>query len=562
MQKTELLEPSFAEVLKAVEQSDLPTSKQSAWACSLRQIANSLTKPVSAIPARWTNARFAIARLQPAQVGANPKTLANHKSNVKAALVWFAGAKDLPSRGVPLGADWAVLRDRLSDRRTRSILYSLMRYCSAKQISPLALTEDVLDGYMQYRAEATALACDSAARRSIARQWNACRSTIDGWPDIRLSEPPIKTPSGPAWDQFPEGLRQDVEAHLRRKTKVRKNAKGKRIRGCKPSTIRRCRAELVAAARKAVQIGVAIETLTSLGALVHPDVAERVLDAYWAEDGAEPKIYTIDLGWKFLSIARELGCCEEEALERLDDARASLEDYRPEDFMTEKNMAIIRQVTTSTIWPQVVRLPDALLKEARGIRYQSPVKAAVMAQVGVAIAVLTFAPIRLSNLAHIKLNENLILPHSGQALLVFRRYDVKNDVPLEFPIDTELAVLIDDYIQNFRPTLLRGANGDWLFPGEKRGPKDAKTLSGQITDRVQKAIGFSITAHQFRHAAAALWLTHHPGDYETVRRMLGHRNIQTTVNFYCGLETKQANAMFGSLVRGLIELETESEPVA
>jgi len=79
---------------------------------------------------------------------------------------------------------------------------------------------------------------------------------------------------------------------------------------------------------------------------------------------------------------------------------------------------------------------------------------------------------------------------------------------------------------------------------------------------VQKAIGFSITAHQFRHAAAALWLTHHPGDYETVRRMLGHRNIQTTVNFYCGLETTQANAMFGSLVRGLIEFETESEPVA
>jgi integrase len=57
--------------------------------------------------------------------------------------------------------------------------------------------------------------------------------------------------------------------------------------------------------------------------------------------------------------------------------------------------------------------------------------------------------------------------------------------------------------------------------------------------------------HQFRHAAAAIWLQHKPGDYETVRRILGHRNIQTTINFYCGLETLQANRDFGNLVRKL-----------
>jgi hypothetical protein len=34
-----------------------------------------------------------------------------------------------------------------------------------------------------------------------------------------------------------------------------------------------------------------------------------------------------------------------------------------------------------------------------------------------------------------------------------------------------------------------------------------------------------------------------------VRRILGHRNIQTTINFYCGLETMQANKIFGDIVR-------------
>jgi integrase len=201
------------------------------------------------------------------------------------------------------------------------------------------------------------------------------------------------------------------------------------------------------------------------------------------------------------------------------------------------------------------------MKEAHNIKHQSPVKAAVMAQIAVAIAILTFAPIRLGNLAKIKLDENLIRPMVGQALLVFRRYDVKNRVDLEFPLDDGLVLLINDYVDNFRPALLRGGKGGWLFPGGELPSKDPRTLSEQISERIQKALGFSITAHQFRHAAAALWLKHHPGDYETVRRMLGHRNLQTTMNFYCGLETTQANKMFGGLVRGLMKFEPEEEPV-
>jgi integrase len=84
---------------------------------------------------------------------------------------------------------------------------------------------------------------------------------------------------------------------------------------------------------------------------------------------------------------------------------------------------------------------------------------------------------------------------------------------------------------------MRGSNEDWLFPGSEGGSKDAHLFGIQITNRIQKVTGLRITLHQYRHAAAAVYLKHHPGDYETVRRFLGHRNIRTTVKFYCGLET-------------------------
>jgi integrase len=81
------------------------------------------------------------------------------------------------------------------------------------------------------------------------------------------------------------------------------------------------------------------------------------------------------------------------------------------------------------------------------------------------------------------------------------------------------------------------------------------TFSQQITVRIQKAVGLRVTVHQFRHAAAAIYLKHRPGDYETVRRLLGHRDIQTTIRFYCGLETLQATEEFGKLIRQQITFD-------
>ena len=90
--------------------------------------------------------------------------------------------------------------------------------------------------------------------------------------------------------------------------------------------------------------------------------------------------------------------------------------------------------------------------------------------------------------------------------------------------------------------------------GGREGEEDDETTP-QITQSVQKATVLRLTAHQFRHAAAALMLQHDPGNYEWVRRVLGHRNIRTTINFYIGLETTQANERFGQIVREHVRFE-------
>jgi hypothetical protein len=61
-------------------------------------------------------------------------------------------------------------------------------------------------------------------------------------------------------------------------TEIRKSRTGRHIKPLRASTIRGRRAELQAAARMAVKIGIAIEKLDSLRALLKPKVTERILD--------------------------------------------------------------------------------------------------------------------------------------------------------------------------------------------------------------------------------------------------------------------------------------------
>src|SRR5512139_2794884 len=113
---TTLLEPSFVDLIAAVEQTDeLSEQRRRHWVCSLRQVAKWLDRPAAVIPARWMSVRMLVAQLHHARVGVTAKTLANHRSNVRAALRWFGKEHDVPGHGAHLSADWLRIRDALDE---------------------------------------------------------------------------------------------------------------------------------------------------------------------------------------------------------------------------------------------------------------------------------------------------------------------------------------------------------------------------------------------------------------------------------------------------------------
>ena len=123
-----LLEPSFADLVAALEQAaNLPVQTRRHWVCSVRQVAKWLDRPAVKLPARWNAVRLSVGHLHYARVGVTAKTLANHKSNLRAALRWFGNEHNVPQMGARLTPEWARFRDGL-ERPIRDRLYNFIRY--------------------------------------------------------------------------------------------------------------------------------------------------------------------------------------------------------------------------------------------------------------------------------------------------------------------------------------------------------------------------------------------------------------------------------------------------
>ena len=549
-----LIEPSLDDAIQMIAAStEIPNQTKRHWMTSVRQFAKVVDRPLEVIPARYSAVRNDLANWHHVPSGLTPKTVINHRSNVKGMLLWLGREKGVPEHGAPLSAEWEELRALVKDPLHRSRLSSFMRFCSANNITPL-VDEVVVDRFMDYRTRCGKPA-DAAFRRLLARAWNANIATIPGWPKRRLEEPPVKSAVEIDWEQFHKGLRRDVDRYEDSLKRVRKSRSGRHIKPLRPTTLRARRAELHAAARMAVKVGVRIEKLDSLRSMLKPSVAEKILDAYWERNGIKPRLYTVYLARRFVAIAKETKCLGDADCERLSEMWRRLYDERPAEGLTNKNLEFLRKVLTPGVWGRVLKLPMAMMAEARRCQQHAPIRAAVIAQMAVAIAILAVAPVRLANLTSIRLGTNLQKPDGPDSdyWLHFTPEDTKNNVRLEFVFKEYLTQLIDEYVRDYWPTLLRGRKEDYLFPGLRDGAKGKISFSVQITKRIYKATGLKMTVHQFRHAAGAIILKNRPGEFELVRQILGHRSIATTMRCYVGLETIQASEIFTNMIMDEID---------
>lgn len=227
--------------------------------------------------------------------------------------------------------------------------------------------------------------------------------------------------------------------------------------------------------------------------------------------------------------------------------------HRRDRRMTPKNRTRIRQFTGALTRADWLCYGERLVNAAFAL---SPKRAALRCQTALIHEIMLVAPLRLTNLVQLRIGVNLVWQQAARQdrlFLVIPAATVKNSVDVEFELPTRVAKLYRRYCETMRPFLLAADDtSDWLWPGTRPGThKTQMSLTDQLNGRVRSDLGLAINLHLYRHLAAWFYLQARPGDYETMRRLLGHKSIQTTINYYIEIDqlmiSRNFNAVFDSL---------------
>jgi integrase len=300
-------------------------------------------------------------------------------------------------------------------------------------------------------------------------------------------------------------------------------------------------------------------SIRSLADLVKIEVARSILEYYLERFGTENTQSAAKCAHFLYLAAKYWAKAPADELAQLREWRRTLKPRAT--GMTAKNRAMLRQFEDAG---RVDRLLDQGAN-ARAVftRLTRPFASdARKLQLALAIELLLAAPVRPQNLASINLSRHLVWGREGgrdTVHLVFPADEVKNDTDLEFRLPRRVIELLKLYLAKARPPLAEAGN-NFLFPGQRNDHKGSALLSTQIATATTRILGVRVTGHQFRHLVGFIYLRENPGGHEVVRRLLGHKRIETTIAFYAGMEQAAAIEHYDRFIERLRQRSAQPNP--
>jgi hypothetical protein len=223
--------------------STLPPAVRQNWSWAIRLVGRLAGRDVAAISAHPDHLRRVLAQLSPGGAGVSAAVWANARSLIAKSLNW-AGMADMPGRYQGAFAPrWAQLWSKLPANTALAYQLSrLMHFCSANDIAPEAVTDEVLAAMLDAMVEESLIRHPYAAYRSAARSWNNAVERIPGWPQQRLTVPSRRRLVWLSWDRLMPQLRQEIDTFFQRAARVTLDAYASRP--MRPATIRTRREQL------------------------------------------------------------------------------------------------------------------------------------------------------------------------------------------------------------------------------------------------------------------------------------------------------------------------------
>jgi hypothetical protein len=406
--------PSLADLRCQIEaRHDLPLLRRRDMASAIRTLAGWFNLPEENVPASAKFIREKLERVHAITASVSPRRIQNVRSLVLAAMREAGVSTKLAPYASPFSAEWQCLWDLLDgDTYAKTELSRFLRFCSAQGIVPGAVTDTVSAQFLAAIEAESLLVKPKTRHQSMCRVWNRMMETHagSGWPQVHLTVPRYEQRLYRIGaDKVSAGVAADVEAYLT-------HLRGTDIfsglpKPFRPKSVKAVEGHLWRYLSALHHAGGELSGVPSFDALLTPELVKRGMRWFLVRNGDKPSKHIGEIAWalrcyavKYREPSTETATFFAEVLPKLRQQQTGL---------SEKNITAMAQFDDPLAVERFLLLPQrlwdlALAKtktvEGRTLRQE----AHLLVQSAVAIEILQFAPMRIENLNHLRLDQHFV----------------------------------------------------------------------------------------------------------------------------------------------------------
>jgi integrase len=200
---------------------------------------------------------------------------------------------------------------------------------------------------------------------------------------------------------------------------------------------------------------------------------------------------------------------------------------------------------------QLLNLGERLM-EANKLAPGIPIslREAVHYRDGLMLALIAFVPIRPKNIAALEVGRHVVR-EGDRWFIIIQREETKTRTPLEFLVPELLEPFLVHYLDIVRPRILgrRTCAALWVSP-KGEGPLSRVGINKSF-QRLSIRLGFRMSPHDARDAAATTWAISVPEQIGVARDLLAHADLRTTIRHYNRARGIEASRAYSRLIGGM-----------
>ncbi|TIM42965.1 site-specific integrase [Mesorhizobium sp.] len=188
-----------------------------------------------------------------------------------------------------------------------------------------------------------------------------------------------------------------------------------------------------------------------------------------------------------------------------------------------------RQVLSLDLYALGLRVMDRALVKANALGRLTK-SCSVAYRDGLLIATLTEAPMRRGAFSRLQIDDHMMRVGQRWCLTVPAE-NTKTNTAQEYELSERLSSYMDFYLEQVRLEFPGADRHNSLWPYEGR-PMTDKMIRRRTIKWTRLALGFEVTPHRFRNAAATFISVADPENIRVAKDLLGHRSFAMTEKHY------------------------------